>query len=118
MLTALRSKASSWVVKILLGMLVISFAIWGVNDFLRQAGEKERAVATVGGEEVLGSELRTRLNSIIGNISRQSGVAIDAEQAKQYGLDKMALNQLIDDRMYSVYGAKLGIRLPIDMMNQ
>jgi peptidyl-prolyl cis-trans isomerase D len=118
MLTALHSKASSWVVKILLVILVISFAIWGVNDFLRQAGEKERAVATVGNEDVLGSDLRSRLNSIVGNISRQSGVAIDSQQAKQYGLDKMALNQLIDERMYSVYGAKLGIRLPIDMINQ
>jgi len=118
MLTALRSKASSWVVKILLGLLMISFAVWGVGDFLRDAGEKESAVASVGGEDVMASELRARFDSIIRGITRQSGVTIDSNQAKQYGLDQMALNQLIDDRTYSAYGAKLGLRVPAEMITR
>jgi peptidyl-prolyl cis-trans isomerase D len=118
MLTALRSKASSWVVKFLLGLLMISFAVWGVGDFLRDAGEKESAVASVGGDDVMASELRQRLNSIIGNLTRQSGVTIDSVQAKRYGLDQMALNQLIEDRVYSAYGAKLGLRVPLDLIKQ
>ncbi|HSR56439.1 MAG TPA: SurA N-terminal domain-containing protein, partial [Alphaproteobacteria bacterium] len=32
MLTVLREKASSWVIKILLGLLIVAFAIWGIND--------------------------------------------------------------------------------------
>ena len=118
MLTALRSKASSWVVKVLLGLLMISFAVWGVGDFLREAGEKEVAVASVGGSDVMASELRQKLNSIIGSVTRQSGVTIDSAQAKQYGLDQMALNQLIDDRVYSAYGAKLGLRVPLELIKQ
>jgi peptidyl-prolyl cis-trans isomerase D len=118
MLTALRSKASSWVFKGLFVLLAISFAIWGVNDFLRQAGETERTVATVGGEDIVMSELRQRFNATISSISRQSGVTFDAQQAKQYGLDKLALNQLIDDHVYSVYGARLNIRVPAEMINQ
>lgn len=118
MLTALRSKASSWVVKFLLGLLMISFAVWGVGDFLRDAGEKESAVASVGGDDVMASELRQRLNAIIGSFTRQSGVTIDSAQAKQYGLDQIALNQLIEDRVYSAYGAKLGLRVPLDLIKQ
>ena len=106
MLTALRSKATSWVVKALLTVLMLSFAVWGVGDFLRQAGDKERAVAKVGGDEILTSQLRQRLSATISNVSRQSGVTIDTEQAKQFGFDKMALDQLIEDRVYSpVWGA-------------
>ena len=44
MLTALRSKASSWIIKILFLILISSFGIWGVGDMLRQGGS-EPAVA-------------------------------------------------------------------------
>jgi peptidyl-prolyl cis-trans isomerase D len=118
MLTALRTKATSWVVKALLFLLVLSFAIWGVGDFLRQAGDKERAVAKVGGEEILASQLRQRIASTISSVTRQSGVMIDNEQAKQFGLDQMALNQLIEDRVYAAYGAELGVRIPLAMIQQ
>ena len=118
MLTALRSKATSWVVKALLTVLMLSFAVWGVGDFLRQAGDKERAVAEVGGDEILTSQLRQRLSATISNVSRQSGVTIDSEQAKQFGFDKMALDQLIEDRVYSQYGAQIGVRIPLDMIQQ
>lgn len=118
MLTALRSKATSWVVKALLTVLMLSFAVWGVGDFLRQAGDKERAVAKVGGDEILTSQLRQRLSATISSVSRQSGVTIDTEQAKQFGFDKMALDQLIEDRVYSQYGAQIGVRIPLDMIQQ
>lgn len=118
MLTALRSKASSWVVKALLFLLVASFAVWGVGDFLREAGDKERAVAEVGSDEIMTSQLRRQLGITINNITRQSGVTIDTEQAKQFGLDQMALNQLIEDRVYASYGAQLGVRISLDMIKQ
>ncbi len=118
MLTALRSKATSWVFKALLTLLVLSFAVWGVGDFLREAGDKERAVAEVGGDEIMTSQLRRQLGIAINNITRQSGVTIDSEQAKQFGLDQMALNQLIEDRVYSSYGAQLGVRISLDMIKQ
>ena len=114
MLTALRSKATSWVAKGLLLLLVLSFAIWGIGDFLREAGDEERAVAQVGSDEILTSQLRKQLSVTISNITRQSGVTIDAEQAKQFGLDQMALNQLIENRVYSSYGAQLGMRISFD----
>jgi len=38
MLTALRSKATSWIVKILFLLLIGSFGVWGVGDMLRQGG--------------------------------------------------------------------------------
>ncbi len=118
MLTALRSKASSWVAKGLLLLLVLSFAVWGIGDFLREAGDEERAVAQVGSDEILTSQLRKQLSVTISNITRQSGVTIDGEQAKQFGLDQMALNQLIESRVYSSYGAQLGMRISFDMIQQ
>ena len=50
MLEALRRGASSWVAKGLLGLLVISFAIWGVADVFRGYGQG--SLATVGAKEI------------------------------------------------------------------
>ena len=48
MLTALRRLAGTWVAKILFALLVLSFAVWGIEDVVRNFG-RETAVATVGG---------------------------------------------------------------------
>ncbi len=36
MLDAMRRGAGTWVVKIFLGVLVLSFAVWGIGDIFRQ----------------------------------------------------------------------------------
>ena len=52
MLTWLRSKTGSLMVKGLLGLLVASFAVWGIGDIFTTGGPG--AVATVGDTEVPG----------------------------------------------------------------
>ena len=44
MLTAIREKASSLVVKILFGFLVASFAVWGIGDIFRGGGHASPAI--------------------------------------------------------------------------
>ena len=55
MLTALRSKASSWVIKILFLVLISSFGIWGVGDMLHQGGG-DPAVAEIGSVRITGPQ--------------------------------------------------------------
>jgi peptidyl-prolyl cis-trans isomerase D len=117
MLNALRTRASSWPVKVLVTLLILAFALWSVTDFLQQAGTAERPVATVGGEEIGPMELRSRVNSLIASLTRQSGIAIDAEQARQFGLTQAALDELIGNRLYSVFGARQGIEVSPDLVN-
>ena len=38
MLSTIRGKSKSWVVKALLGILVVAFAAWGIGDILAQRG--------------------------------------------------------------------------------
>ena len=56
MLNVLRQKAGSWVVKVLLLLLVVSFAIWGIGDVFFGGGQNP-TVAKVGGSEISASEL-------------------------------------------------------------
>ena len=48
MITFMRRLASTWVAKALFVLLVLSFAVWGIEDVVRKIG-RDTAVATVGG---------------------------------------------------------------------
>jgi peptidyl-prolyl cis-trans isomerase D len=51
MLQAIRSKASSVFAKLLFGLLVVSFAVWGIGDIFRNRGV-DTTIATVGGRKI------------------------------------------------------------------
>ena len=51
MLQAIRGRAGSWIVKILFGLLILSFAAWGVGDIFSEAPAPQ-VVATVGEREI------------------------------------------------------------------
>ena len=47
MLQAIRGQASSWIVKVLFGLLIITFGFWGVDSWLKSAATPT-TVAEVG----------------------------------------------------------------------
>ena len=51
MLEAIRKRTGSFLVKGLLGLLVVSFAIWGIGDVFR-GGSRGSMVAQVGDVEI------------------------------------------------------------------
>ena len=65
MLNTIRKNAASWVVKVLMLLLVASFAIWGIGDIFYRGGQNP-TVATVGDAEIPASELAEVMRSAIG----------------------------------------------------
>ena len=47
MLRSLRQTTGSWVVKAFLGVVMLSFAVWGVGDILRGGGSKDLLIGDV-----------------------------------------------------------------------
>ena len=109
MLQALRQQASSWVVKILLGLLIASFAIWGINDIF--LGERDPVVAKVGGFKIVSSELNRAFRDEISRMAPLFGGQLDREKARQIGLLDRALYGLVDRAVYSLGSADLGIAI-------
>jgi peptidyl-prolyl cis-trans isomerase D len=54
MLDAMRRGAVNWLAKILLGLLIIAFGIWGVADVFRGFGRG--TLARIGNTEISGGE--------------------------------------------------------------
>ena len=95
MLETLRAASKSWVAAILIGMLILSFAIWGINDIFR--GNKATWLAKVGDTEIdqrtFDTELRQRLRRMPGPDGRPMTVA----EAQAQGIDRVVLESMIAD---------------------
>lgn len=109
MLDAMRRGAQSWVAKILFGLLVFSFAIWGVADVFRGFGQG--SLATVGGTEIDAGQFQQAFQNEINAISRQAGQRLTAEQARNLGLDQRVLQRLVGSAAIETHARQLNLGL-------
>ena len=108
MLNSIRKQAGSWVVKILLLLLVASFAVWGIGDIFYGGGQNP-VVAEVGDSEILASELSTEFERVVENVQRRLGTGIERDQAVQLGLMQQALQDLIARRLIDLRAREMGL---------
>lgn len=109
MLDALRRGATGWVAKIFLGVLILSFAVWGVADVFR--GYNEGALVRVGDREITTDEFQRALQLELGLLARQIGRRPTMEQARAWGLDSRVLARLIGSAAVETHAHELGLAL-------
>jgi peptidyl-prolyl cis-trans isomerase D len=115
MLQAIRSKAGSFIVKLLFGLLILTFGIWGIGDIFRNRGT-DTVVATVGDESIRADELQTALRRALDQLRTRFGSSIDLQQAKQFGLVDQTLAQLIDRSLIDQEVARLRLDVSDDVI--
>ena len=97
MLRGLRKASSNWLGKVVMiavvGFLVISFAIWGIGDIFRGFGRS--TFAKIGNTEITIETFRQLYNERLRLLSNQLGRQLTLEQARQLGLDRQIVGQLI-----------------------
>ncbi len=93
MLEALRNSVNSWIVKAFIGVIMLSFAVWGVSDVF--TGYRGTEVARVGETEIPSQVFRDSLQREIQSISQQVGTYLTMDQARTFGLDQRVLGRLI-----------------------
>ena len=76
-------------------LLVLSFAVWGVNDVF--FGFRSEVLASVGEREISADSFRRFFDQQLRIISRQSGQPLTAENARQIGLDRQILAEMLRD---------------------
>lgn len=108
MLDTLRSAAGTWVAKLLLLLLVVSFAIWGISGQLTH-GFGSSAVVTAGRTSVTPAEFRLAYDRQLSILSQQFGQRITREQATALGIDNQVLAQLVTGAILDEQARKLGL---------
>jgi peptidyl-prolyl cis-trans isomerase D len=93
MLSLMRKHAGTWMIKVILGAIVIVFVFWGVGSYTsRQSGR----VAKVNGTVITLDDYRTSYNNLIEQVRQSFGNNLNDELIQMLQLRKRALDQLID----------------------
>ncbi|MBL0337727.1 MAG: SurA N-terminal domain-containing protein [Rhodospirillaceae bacterium] len=108
MLTAIRTKASSWIIKVLLFLLVGSFALWGIGDIIR-GFQRDPAIATVNGEDIPTVEYIQALRKVISQYERQTGQTFSYQEMKLRNIDQRIIDNLIERKLLNALAADLNI---------
>ncbi|NGO55024.1 SurA N-terminal domain-containing protein [Allomesorhizobium camelthorni] len=115
MLNSLRNAAGTWVAKLLLVILVLSFAVWGISgSMLGVIGGN--AVVTAGGTTVPAVEYRLAYDRQINVLSQQFGQRLTREQATALGIDNQVLGQLVAGAVLDEQARTLGLGLSKDRL--
>ena len=83
------------VIFILFAFLILSFAVWGIDDIFRGYGTQ--AVAKVGSTEIDTVAYRAAFQNELQSLSQRFGRQITAEQAIAFGFDRQVLGKLISE---------------------
>src|SRR5215831_15598115 len=97
MLRGIHKASSTWLgrglMAVVMGGLVISFAIWGIGDIFRGFGLN--SAIQIGGTEISTEQFRQMYSERLQQIGRRTGRPITPDQARAAGLDRQILGQLI-----------------------
>jgi len=110
MLGMLRNATGGWIAKIFIGLLVASFAVWGIADIF--TGNRGSALATVGKTEISASEFERVFRTEMRVLSQRLGRNINQEQARAIGLDQQVLSRLVGQAALDSHIADLGLKVP------
>ncbi|MGL4290434.1 MAG: SurA N-terminal domain-containing protein [Phreatobacter sp.] len=111
MLTGIRTTFATGFMRLvliaLMGLLVGSFAIWGIGDIFR--GGTSSTLATVGSTHISQQTFQTMYNREVQNLGRMLGRGVTPDQARGFGIEQRVLNQLVTDATLDERGRQLGL---------
>jgi peptidyl-prolyl cis-trans isomerase D len=107
----MRKASSNWLGKtimaVVMGVLIISFGVWGIADIFRGFGQS--TLAKVGHIEISTNEFRQRYTDKLQQLGRQYGHALTTEEANAYGIDRQVLQQIIGEAALDEEARRLGL---------
>ena len=98
MLSNIRNKSKGWIAYLIIGLITIPFALFGIQSYI--GGSSNSIIASVDGEEILLTTYYTKLNLEQRNLQQQYGSNYSAEidtALRQMLIDGMIQEKLLDN---------------------
>jgi peptidyl-prolyl cis-trans isomerase D len=114
MLDRLRKNASGFVAQIFIGLLVLSFAVWGINDIFMAS--VDTTVATVGDEEISGELFLFEYRRDLQQRSQSFGRQLTTAEGQALGFDRRVLDQMVGRTALDVTARNLGLAAGEDLV--
>lgn len=111
MLRGMRKASSNWlgktVMSVMFGVLIISFGVWGIADIFKGFGQS--SLAKIGKTEITTEQFRNLFTDKLQQIGRRFGRPLTTEQARQFGLDRQVLQEVISDAALDETARRMGL---------
>ncbi len=98
MLQTMRNNAQGTIAKVIVGFIIVVFALWGVESIV-SIGGGEKPLAKVGDYEIYKAELDQRVATQKSELRRQFGENYDESLFNEKFLRQSALEQLINEKV-------------------
>lgn len=115
MITAMRRLAGTWFAKLLFVLLILSFAVWGIEDMLRNIG-RDTAVARVGDDAIEVEEAQEAARRELQRIQRQLQGRMEMDARIRRAVAEQALEGLVLDRVLRQEQARMRVTVPDDVV--
>ncbi|OYW91278.1 MAG: hypothetical protein B7Z13_12935, partial [Caulobacterales bacterium 32-67-6] len=108
MISAFRAFAKSWVAAVLIGLLVISFAVFGMSDILQ--GQISSSVVKAGGRSFNDQDFRREYDQWRQGAEQQMGQSITPQIAAENGVITGLLEQIATREAMAELLERIGLR--------
>lgn len=108
MLSLMREKAGSWIIKIILGVIVIVFVFWGVGSFQEERGKR---VAVVNGEAISVDDYKRTYQNYMANLERQYGQSLNSDMLKILQVPRQVMESLISQKLMVQEARKMELKV-------
>ena len=92
---------------VVMGVLIVSFAVWGIADIFKGFGQS--SLAKVGGTEISTEQFRQIYTEKLQQLGRSFGRPLTMEQARAFGLDRQVLQQTIAEAALDEEARRMGL---------
>lgn len=116
MLDSLRKNVSGFVGMVFIGLIAMSFAVWGIADIFTGAGND--SVLEVGDQEISGSRFQIEYQRRLEELSRQTGSYIGPAEGRRFGVDRQVLGRLAGVAALDQKTEELDLRVPDETVAQ
>ncbi|MEJ2308936.1 MAG: SurA N-terminal domain-containing protein [Gammaproteobacteria bacterium] len=106
MLQSIRDKAQGWIAYVIVFLISIPFALWGIHEYT--GGGSEPAVAKVGDQEITERALLNRVNILRNSLLEQFNGRIPPLFTEEI-LREQALNTIVDNELLVQKAADLNV---------
>ena len=111
MLEAIRKHAKGWLAKVILGLIAITFALFGVDSYM-QGGSGTDVVATVGETKISRQEYTRELQNQTDRMREALGEKFDRTATETPEFRKKVLDALLERKALLLDAQQRGFRLP------
>lgn len=107
----------SWILKGFLGLVMMSFAVWGVGDAINPAVDPN-IVIKVDQVEVRTNELQRRFNAEVDELRNALGPDFTAKEAAELGILDNLVNQLSERASLDMAAREMGLFVPDETLRR